>query len=405
MLNTISFLDFKNSLSNNKKVGIRNNYQTRLFNFSGANLQPLAADTVSFSGTLEQKIAIGGLESAKDLNKNAQYAASYFENVFKDDFSALIYDEENNPKGIVKPIKGRVKTPESIEEKVAKKHEYSLIPENYDKHHFCPRNTDHIKEKVRDIIGTRIVMRDSSKKSTQEIVDALCKTITEKKLVVTQIENIISDVPGDRSYFSREQLSQIKEAANKIRVENGLKELNEEGSKEDREYRIETRKSGYAALHIDFDLRNVGRTIPERGYYGELQIIGADVEMLKEIEDFCYKLNDPGKEIKAGHFAYKPFETFYREALSDENYPNSEEYFAEYTKKAFVIQRKRKTTSMVQDNPANWTYMYPTLKECGLEDKLSPNLDFNILARIRRDCDDLYKVSMNAKDILDGKIQ
>lgn len=403
MLNSISFLDFKNSITQNKKIGIVNNQQTRFSNFSGANLKPLAADTVSFSGTLEQKIAIGGLESARNLNTNAQYTANYFEQVFKDDFNALVYDEQNNPDGIIKPIKGRVKTPESIEEKVAKKHEYSLIPENYEKHHFCPRNTLHIKDKVRDIIGARIVMRDSSKSSTQKIVDALCKTIVEKKLIVTQIENIISDVPGDRSYFSREQLNQIKEAANKIRVENGLEALKEEGNKEDREYRIETRNSGYAALHMHFDLTNVGRTIPERNYYAELQIIGADVEMLKEIEDFCYKLNDPGKEIKAGHFAYKPFETFYREALASKE--NSKENFAEYTKKAFVIQRKRKTTRVVQDNPANWTYIYPTLKECGMEDKLSPNLDFNILARIKRDCDDLYKVSTHAQEILDNEIQ
>ena len=40
------------------------------------------------------------------------------------------------------------------------------------------------------------------------------------------------------------------------------------------------------------------------------------------------------------------------------------------------------------------------LEECGFKDKLPPILDFNILARIKRDCDDIYYVEKEVESIL-----
>ena len=60
----------------------------------------------------------------------------------------------------------------------------------------------------------------------------------------------------------------------------------------------------------------------------------------------------------------------------------------------------RKPSNDAEDNTKDWAYKFPTIKECGFEGKLPPILDFNILARIKRDCDDIYRVQKEVDDIL-----
>ena len=65
------------------------------------------------------------------------------------------------------------------------------------------------------------------------------------------------------------------------------------------------------------------------------------------------------------------------------------------------MQRLRKPSNNARDNIKDWAYKYPTIKECGLEDKIPAILDFNILARMKRDCDDLYLLEYGSRGILE----
>ena len=80
--------------------------------------------------------------------------------------------------------------------------------------------------------------------------------------------------------------------------------------------------------------------------------------------------------------------------------PEIAKTFDEYTIKAFEIQRKRHGNKSIADDVNSWDYKYPSLKDCGLEGKLPAILDFNILARIKRSCDDLYRVEHKTEELL-----
>ena len=188
-------------------------------------------------------------------------------------------------------------------------------------------------------------------------------------------------------------LEKIKEAANKVRKENRLKPI----QVKETDY-----GNGYMALHLDIDTTLVGKRRDNRGFYSELQILGSDVAMLKDIEDLCYKLKD-NKSIKQNHASFTPFEKFFQEAYSNkEKYPNIEEDYKKYTRRAYQAQRIRKPDKDdATSDITSWGYTYPTIEECGLKGKIPPILDFNNLARIKRDCDDLMFVYSNAQKLLD----
>ena len=67
-------------------------------------------------------------------------------------------------------------------------------------------------------------------------------------------------------------------------------------------------------------------------------------ELSKDVEDFCYKLKDH-KGIRSGNIAYAPFATYFSELLHSDKYPNVEKNFTEYTRKAFLYQRKKEPVS------------------------------------------------------------
>ena len=77
--------------------------------------------------------------------------------------------------------------------------------------------------------------------------------------------------------------------------------------------------------------------------------------------------------------------------------------FLEYTRKAYEIQRKRKPSDDAENDVTNWAYKYPTIEECNLVGQVPPELDFNILARLKRDLDDVYKTTRHGVDIKNGR--
>ena len=390
MLNITSFTNFKNYPIKREKQ--TNTIKQNSFKFNGYNLKPLQKDTVSFSGVVEFKTAIDNAEICKQLHEDAKEAGSYLNSVFSKHFDEITYNKETKPYGIVDPIESRIKSAESIQEKIADKIDRALRSDNIKNDIFSPTSLEQIKVKLRDIPGIRIVMRKADDHHTDVLIDTLCKTIEQEDLIIDEIENHASLNENIKPYFKQEHLDKLKDTINKVRKINGLSPI---------EINTHEGKSGYMALHLDVNLQHIGKNAKNRGYHGELQIIGSDVSMLKDIEDLCYKLKQ-GKAIKAQHLAYTPFEKFFLNAWNDENYPNIKKDFETYTQRAYEHQRARIPSDDIFSDKKNWAYRYPTIEECGLKGKIPPILDFNILARIKRDCDDLYKIENNSQAILDS---
>lgn len=390
MINNISFLNFKSNL---KKVDLKANKN----NFIQApKLAPLTQDTVNFTGNInEWKVAIDNSEVCSVVSQDAKPANEYLRSVLEKHFAKDIYDEDSNPKGKIEPIRTRVKSADSLEEKISAKIRTVLSSKDKDisKRIFSPQSPEAIKNNVKDISGGRIVVREAFGDAMDIVVDNLCKMIEEENLFVDEIENHTSPDPKALPYFTEDQLKKINESVNWVRKSNGYEGIKVKSSPS---------RTGYMALHLSIDTRFVVNNRKNHGYWSELQIIGSDVELLKDIEDFCYKLK---KEmgVVSHDAAYSPFEEFFVNAYNDvENYPEVKKAFDEYTIKAYQCQRNRRPSADVEDNTSDWAYKYPTIKECGLEGKIPPILDFNILARIKRDCDDLYYVKNHIEPILEN---
>ena len=388
MINNISFLNFKSNLQSAKQK----NYQTNAFGLNGNNLRPLAKDTVSFTGVVEYKAALNNRDVCESIHEKAKPTNEYLKGVLEQYFGQDVYDKEKNPIGVIAPIQARVKSAESIEEKVSDRIREALESTKGDIKDkiFSPRSEMQIKKHIRDISGARIVVKEAHGNVMDRVVDDLCRMIEEENLIIDQIENHISPDKDAIPYFTPEQLERIEESIDFVRELNGLENIDIEPKQS---------KSGYMALHLSIDTRQSPKLRSQQGYWSELQIIGSDVELLKDIEDFCYKLKK-GMAIKADDAAYKPFEQLFLNAYNDKNYPEVKEAFKQYTIKAYQIQRNRRPSQKPMDDTTNWAYKYPTIKECGLEGKIPPVLDFNILARIKRDCDDIYKVENTAQQII-----
>ena len=241
-------------------------------------------------------------------------------------------------------------------------------------HGIVPSVTTQTKEGVKhyanDIVGARIILRDSDPVNTGKVIDALKEAVSAGELKITSIENNIPDpekLPYGKSISSYAYATD--QQLNSLARESGIK------------CDPITSKSGYLAIHINVDLSNYKFSKFNRsfdGYQGEIQIIGRDVAQLKEIEDLCYKLKDHKNAIKS---EYLPFKTHFLKYYTGEN----KKAFNDYTYALYLAQRS------VEFNPKHSTF--PSLQLLGFDDVLPPELDFNVLKGIKEQCDTQVKVN------------
>ncbi len=232
-----------------------------------------------------------------------------------------------------------------------------------------PNSIAGIKHYAKDIVGARILLRDADPEYTSIIINALKKAVEDGKLKITSIENNVPDpdkLPPDKQisdylYATDAQLRSLAKASGAELIKNKS-------------------KTGYLAVHINVDLSNKAFERNNgvfNGYSGEIQIIGEDVEKLKDIEDLCYKLKDNKNAI---HIAYKPFREHFLKYYNE----STKDAFDDYTYALYLAQRALKTGTKRNT-------VFPTLAELGFDTKLPPELDFNLLRKIKSDCDKKLK--------------
>lgn len=273
--------------NNNTAVNSGKHNQFRAFEFKNSNLAPLTKDCVTFCGKRkkpEAEEAVEDYSKAKDLDsadmsgKIPYRMGMDINKDCQDDLVKLMADLKKGLKNITESdtnpdlpvlrgqfgIHGRVKKPESILQKVP------------------PRKLRQKKEvlKMGDVIGVRIVLKSSSQKDFALVFRELGKMVSSGKLRVLEVENY--RMSPKESYVSKRTLDAFELVCHKA---NQYPEISSK-----------TRESGYTAIHMTVDLGN--------GKLGEIQLMGRDMERVKDIEDFFYKKRS-SKDFDA---KYKPIE-------------------------------------------------------------------------------------------------
>ena len=401
MINSI--FNFKiNTQPNFKTQDKKNNFLAASLN--GSNLAPLKKDTISFGLNISKQaktnnhINFGSNSSlntallqawdtrevCQNVYNNALVAMDDLKKSLKESLSTLMATPQK-PHGIIDTVETRVKPPESIREKSVSEFEAALT--NDLNGIFDPRTERGIKKGCGDLIGARVVLRQTDLDKTAKIVDNLIELVKKGKLNITKIENYVcKDGAKECSYLRHQDLKRLLDIVN----------ANKKPGEKPAELETKTKKSGYTAVHLDLNLSNPDYKVKNDGFSGELQIIGYDVSQLKEVEDFCYKLK-LGKQIKNGNPAYAAFSDYFLRNMEKgkEKYPNLDKDFCEYTAKAYLHQRKKEPYHFSNKNRKNRDTSLPSINDCNMQEKIPPELDYNKLGRIKTQCDKLDYIIKN----------
>jgi len=324
-------ITFNNVVSNLNKT----QYQPRFNLKSGyGNLRPLEKDTVCFTGG--EKILVDGMkggmsvskEAANQIIREAKIVAKDYVNELRHYLAPLIVSAEH-PEKPIKSITYRVKNDFSIREK-AKTRKLRTIPE--------------IKAGLDDLIGVRIITNNGSKEEIDKIIKRLTKGVGEGRFKIFEIENYCID--NKSGFASDAALNKLQQAGNKI-LSNGVIK------------REQSIPSGYTAIHL-------ASFLPD-GYKAEIQIMSSDVEKVKEIEDFIYKI----KTNKTLGKKYKPIEEMLAELRINEALQRS---VNSYTRNLYRIAREEGFHSK--------KYAFPPAP-----DYILPEFDFNKILKMKKVCD------------------
>ncbi len=349
------------------------------------NLRPLAHDCVSFTSSkkLNRSLleAFDNKQACIDVYQNADVAEADLKKTLKSRLDSLVASEEN-PTGPISTITTRVKTPSSIREKVASELSHAITSNNMSAV-FNPNSRTDIKKVCGDIIGARIILGNQKQEETGKIIDELIDLVMNGELNINGIASYRPERLDPRlEYFKKEDLNRLVDAVNESRKIRG---------KEPIELKEEAKKTGYMALHVDIDMADYEYKAKNNGYKGEIQIVGQDISRLKEVEDFCYKIRFD-KDIKSGHVAYAPFTKYFSKQINNEEYPKLADDFVEYTKRAYMFQRKKEPDGIF-DKRKRRDISLPTIEQCNMSGKIPPELDFNVLSKIKYHCDKIYDLT------------
>ncbi len=227
-----------------------------------------------------------------------------------------------------------------------------------------------IRHYTNDVVGGRIVLNDSNPKTVLKVLNALKKASDNNELNITSVENIRPELSKkDMEYYEYISEKPLKAFADRTHAEYDKKQS----------------KSGYLAIHVNIDLTNdelintKGKTKKERnkfnGFQGEIQIIDANIEKLKEVEDICYKIKDNKNPPLKKYDILKKYYNAYCTT------PKIKEEFNNYTFDLYLDQRKKSLTGNRRDKG------FKTIEELGYKNLVPESLDFNKLKDIKDVCD------------------
>ncbi len=326
-----------NPLKFTTNFGINNNNSQRTNTFPAT--KPMPYDSVSFKGGekhMNSRSDAVNHRLAQQIYAEAEPVAKDFHSKLLKYFGSLVATEghPDRPLAYKKGLSVRIKTPESICEKTAS---------------LGLKNKNEVKEELGDIIGARLVLRDSTK--TDEILKKLIEGVKNNDIKIFEIESYRPE--PKYAYLSRKQLDNLEKVCNKMRT-NGVT-------------RAETSiPSGYTAVHFSVYLND--------DFKGEIQLMGIDVEQVKEIEDMLYKL----KNNKSLAPKYKTIEEQLKELKTNKPLQRA---LTAYSKEQYIAAREREPYG-IKSKKATKFLPAPAY--------IPPEYDFNTLYRMKTTCDYKY---------------
>lgn len=281
------------------------------------------------------------MRTARSLYQEAEEERKNFK-FFLDRYFIDMVADERHPNRPISALITNVKSTESIYDKIQPK-----------KCEDCPddiKTKKAIKEQLNDIVRGRIILNKGLSKEGDAVIDGLMKAVKENKAKILEIKHYRPDNKRNRKELEYTTDGKIEKLAETIRKTNSALTT-----------KFEEKNTGYLAVHVIFEL--------ESGFNGELQILGANVARLKDIEDICYKIRH--NKTKRLDPAFQPVIDAMAKVKEDKALINE---YNNYTREAYRHERlKGKGKGAILNS-----------EFLSLESKNLPKiLDFNEIARIQ----------------------
>ena len=357
---------------------------------------PLNRDTVSFAGT--PKGAAKTMEVTYDTALIAHNEAKKFQaritkgikNIWED-----LIATENEPNNPITYIVGRPKSPVSIQEKSGSRQWFSV---------------EEILNFMEDLNGVKIVFRDPQRSIIDSALERLIPLIKSRKVRIHEIENKrpaeVKGLPEHQASVYDYGSVPILEKLIRIQEE-VLNGKNIIGKKQTVRHNLtdDYTDANYCAIHMIMEF--IGRS--SRVF--ELQIMGNDMAIGKDVDDLIYKIlsgkqvpkqyakivnilkplaetSAAVEEIRAADESLKKvsLQTFI-EMATDEEWKNELE-----TLNKFNIYRKK--VMLFQRSKGAKPFSIKKIKErfLPLDSDINPELDFNNLYDLKEEADHKEKV-------------
>lgn len=167
---------------------------------------------------------------------------------------------------------------------------------------------------IQDAIRARVVLKHGTKAEGDKICEQLTDAVSRGKLEIKEIINYYSDDEG--KYISDKSMNALKTAIDNRYGEDSYT------------YHDKVKSSGYNSVHIVIKVN--------KDFDAELQIMGREVERLKDVEDVFYKL----RHNKNTRPEYRAIKRQYRSMYSMDNTSLINNLNA-YTREAYIAQREK----------------------------------------------------------------
>ena len=167
---------------------------------------------------------------------------------------------------------------------------------------------------IQDTIRARVVLKNGTQAEGDAICNEIMKAVKKNKLEIKEIRNYTTG--DDMQYVSQKAIRKLEKAIDETYGKNSYTSYKK------------TKNTGYNALHIIFKIDNE--------FNGELQIMGKNVEKLKDVEDVFYKL----KHNKHVSKKYDEIKKKYNSLYAKKQNAFVEELEA-YIRDAYLLERKK----------------------------------------------------------------
>ncbi len=311
------------------------NYEARKQNFENRPFfglkmtSPLSRDAVSFKATPKgaDKTWEVSKKTARTVRKRLQAPAKRVFTFIDNTFNDLIANEKY-PKNPLTEVSHRLKSDTSIAEKTGSRKWISI---------------DEIVEHMTDLIGAKLVLRESNKARVDAVLDRFIPLIKSGKVELLEIENkrpmkvkgLLDREAGKYDYASIEFLNKMADIQNDVWKKGGKKQKVKKHLDDD------FTDANYCAIHFLFRLPGKNPAT------FELQVLGNNVNEAKHIDDIVWKkLNGKNSADSNPEFdkLFEPFANknfFEEEPNAQEIVENAKAVLNEYRGQVFLVQRDK----------------------------------------------------------------